>query len=282
MLLSAGRPSDSGSARTRSKVHREPKSLRGVLLLSVCAGMKLSKARLVFGAVILLLGLTAPIAFLPPGNSLPDPVRVLPESYQISSPIPLFARWVPATPGWAWLWHLKESVCGKIKPVSIDTDIVAVSQMTIPFGVPTFDGQGSLKATRLRVWLADIAQLKSFRRQMERGAGVTFVNSPRIITGDGIGASLFVGETIILNGATNETGVRVSYFTRVRKDLLDLTATIGVMQPMTNEALAISLRTNLDVKARFQIPKGKGIFLLQFFQDQPDQGAMAVIISPKP
>jgi hypothetical protein len=173
-------------------------------------------------------------------------------------------------------------VCGKIKPVNIDTDILTLSKRFTPtFGTPTFNGAGSLDATRLRVWLLDGTDLKSLRQQLKTAPGVVFVNSPRMITGDGIGASMFVGETIVLNGATNETGVRVSYLTRVRHDLIDLTAAVAVVESVTNEPLALTLQTNLNVKARFQIPKGKGVFLLQSVPNWTNQGAMAVIVSAK-
>jgi hypothetical protein len=244
--------------------------------------MKVQKARLVSYGLILLLVLTGLVAFFRPGDSPLVPVVVFSEAYQVPSPISLFARWIPTTPGWAWVWHLKEAVCGKIKPVNIDTDILTLSNTFAPtFGTPTFDGAGSLDATRLRVWLLDATDLKSFRQQLKSSSDVVFVNSPRMITGDGIGASMFVGETIVLNGATNETGVRVTFLTRVRHDLIDLTAAIGFVESVTNETLAVALQTNLNVKARFQIPRGKGVFLLQSFPLQANQSAMGVIISGK-
>jgi hypothetical protein len=244
--------------------------------------MKVQKARLASYGLILLLALTGLVAFIRPGGSPLAPVIVFSEPYLVPSPISLFARWIPTTAGWAWLWRLKEAVCGKIKPVSIDTDILTLSKTFTPtFGTPTFDGVGSVDATRLRVWLLDAAELKSFRQQLKTVTGVVLVNSPRMITGDGIGASMFVGETIVLNGATNETGVRVAYLTRVRHDLIDLTAAIAFVESVTNEPLAVALQTNLNVKARFQIPKGKGVFLLQSFPSQTNQSAMGVIVSAK-
>jgi hypothetical protein len=244
--------------------------------------MKVQKARWVPYGLILVFVLTGLVGFFRPGDSPLAPVVVFSEPYEVPSPISLFARWIPTTPGWAWFWHLKEAVCGKIKPVNLDTDILTVSKTFTPtFGSPTFDGAGSLDATRLRVWLLDAADLKSFRQQLKGASGVVLVNSPRMTTGDGIGASMFVGETIVLNGATNETGVRVTYLSRVRQNLIDLTASIEVVEPVTNEPLAVALQTNLNVKARFQIPKGKGVFLLQSFPNQTNQSAMGVIVSAK-
>ena len=244
--------------------------------------MKVQKARWVSYGSILVLVLTGLVGFFRPGDSPLAPVVVFAESYQVPSPISLFARWIPTTPGWAWFWHLKEAVCGKIKPVNIETDILAVSNTFAPtFGPPTFDGAGSLDAARLRVWLLDAADLKSFRQQLKGASGVVLVNSPRMTTGDGIGASVFVGQTIVLDGATNETGVRVSYLTRVRHDLIDLTAAIVVVESVTNEPLAVAIQTNLNVRARFQIPKGKGVFLLQSFPKPTNQSGMGVIVSAK-
>jgi hypothetical protein len=204
---------------------------------------------------------------------------VFSDSYQLPSPPFSLFRWVPTTPAWYWLWHLREAVCGKIKPVQVDADIIALSQTLTPaLGAPTFDGPGSLQASRLRTWLLETADLKSLRQQFKSAPGTTFLNSPRITSGDGITASLFTGQATVINGVTNETGVWVTCVTRVRKDVIDLTALMQFVEPLTNRTSLAAVRTNLNVKARFQIPKNKGLFLLESSEDETNRPPIGVII----
>ena len=171
---------------------------------------------------------------------------------------------------------------GKIKPIEIDTDIVELSQITTPvIGAPTFESASSQRAT-LRVWRLQTADLNSLRQLLRTTSGVTVLNSPRIITGDGIGAGLYAGQTMVHGGVTNETGVWVNYFTRVHREALDLTASITLVEPLTNDVLVTAVQTNLNLRARFQIPIGKGIFLLQTFPHQANRNAVGVAIWTKP
>ena len=213
----------------------------------------------------------------------PPPVIVFEKSYTFpQQPISLFARWVPITPGWAWLWHLKEKVCGKIKAIEVRTDIITVAQSsTLSLTASSLSDSELTGAGSVRVWLLDTRDLDSLRPQIRNTPGYDFIISPRISTGDGAGASLFSGNTIVLSGFTNEVGVRVTYVPRIRHETTDLLASLAYVDTVTNETGEVAFQTNLDVKARFQIPKDKGVLLLQSVPGKTKGSATAVIISAK-
>src|SRR5262245_23144119 len=63
-------------------------------------------------------------------RTLPS-VQILPDSGKLPPPhVSMFARWIPATRSWAWLWRLKESILGRPRPVELDTDIIALSDVS--------------------------------------------------------------------------------------------------------------------------------------------------------
>ena len=236
-------------------------------------------------ALVVLLGILGSVAIVLRPSTSPalQPVLVFPDSYVFPSPpISLFARLVPPTPAWAWLWHLKETLFGKIKPLNINTDLIGLSpSVTLDLGRPEFEGSGSLDASGLRVWFLSTSDLEVLRQQLKANPGATLFNSPRVTTGDSIGASLYVGSTVVLNGITNDTGIRVSYLPKVHPNVIDLSASFVLSDAVTNQAGQAILQTNLDVRGRFQIPKGKGMFLLQSFPRQTNQNPTAVILSTK-
>lgn len=221
------------------------------------------------------------LAFRPTRTVLP-PVSVFPSSYRFPSPpVSLFARWVPPTPAWAWLWHLKEAIVGKIKPVEIRSDLIDFLTAPPPaLGTAAFDGPGSL-ASRVQVWVVETAALQALREQLKTNTAMAFLNSPRITTGDGITASLFAGQTTVLNGVTNETGLRVTYGTRTRPESIELTAALSLVEAFTNQLQMNVFRTNLDLKARFQIPNGQGIFVVQSFPEQTNRRPVGMLLSIK-
>jgi len=82
---------------------------------------------------------------------------------------------------------------------------------------------------------------------------------------------MFVGESIVLNGSTNDVGLKAAFFPRVRKESTDLFAVISFSELVTNQpdvpygfkaGSVVSIRTNLDFAARLQVPKGSGFLLL--------------------
>ena len=247
---------------------------RRVILLTSC------------GVVCLVLAIA--ITIRPHQPPLP-PIVVLPPSYAAPPQhIPIFARLVPPTKTWAWLWHLKGALFGKVRPVEIRTDIVTVLDLE-PLGLANPDVQSPMApgSPGLKVWMLEKDKLTALRHKLQQTNVAELVNSPRVTTGDAMDASIFVGTTLVLGSATNELGVRISFRPRIHEDVTDLTTFVTYLTARTNqtgtvaESGAISIQTNLDVKARFQIPNGKGVFLLQSSRDSNSPSPIGVVISAK-
>jgi hypothetical protein len=194
-----------------------------------------------------------------------------------SGPLPLRDRLIQAIPGhpaWRWFYHLEDTVFGRRKPVLLDVELIAAPHLS-PTGLaaclPRTTPQWA-DPTGLRIWFIKDHELKIVLQNLLALPGARVLNHPRISTGDGIGASLFTGEAVVLNGLTNDIGLRFACFPRVRSRSTDLSATISFTEALTNQPLrgtrgpaetVLSIRTNLDTGARLQIPHGSGVLLLQ-------------------
>jgi len=138
------------------------------------------------------------------------------------------------------------------------------------------------------VWLLSAARVATLRDSLKR-TRADFVNGPKLSTADGVEASMFVGENLYFNGRMNETGLRMGLFPRVHGDVTDLISVISFSELVTNqnagatagEAIStLSVRTNLDIATRVQIPKGSGVFLLNQYAPDGDVKRFGVLIEP--
>jgi hypothetical protein len=218
------------------------------------------------------------------------PVMFLPKPYQMPGPgVFMLERWLPATPSWAWLWHLKDAVFGRRSPVDLQVSIIklAVSSEALVSRL-YLQYPADAVTNGERVWLIPNEQLDELQRELKKDPANQFVNAARISTGDQIAASLFSGEAVVVNGFTNSVGLTVEMFPRVHHDSTDLTARMLFSEIVTNSSPidpsatsppAITIRTNLDVGARFQIPETYGVFLLDVGHNGGNR--TAVILSAK-
>ncbi|HWH71942.1 MAG TPA: hypothetical protein VNT26_21445 [Candidatus Sulfotelmatobacter sp.] len=221
----------------------------------------LSLACLAIGALVLLR------------VSRPAPFLVLHQPVQMPTPFrDQVARWIPGSPGWAWAWRVEQAVFGRRKLVNLYAEVLAVTDSSPP-GLsnllpepPSFSGSNGL-----RVWLLGSERFKALRDQLHQAPGTTLLFRPRISTADGIESRLVQGNSIALNGTTNQVGLAFGCFARVRSDATDLTTCLTLSEIITNQAVAlgdsssptlISIQTNLDTALRLHIPKGSGCFLL--------------------
>lgn len=220
------------------------------------------------------------------------PVIFLSKPYRMSAPS-IFAlqRWLPITPSWSWLWRLKDSVFGRPKPVDLEVSIFELADS--PQSVRSrfsLAHPADAQTNGLQAWLVPDAELGQLRHQLREDKSNHFVNAARISTATGICAALFTGQTILLNGLTNNVGLGVEMLPRVRRDVIDLTASILFSQPVTNSlqqdetassTAGISIRTNLDVGARFQIRDPGGLFLVNSSPDGAKAKCTAVLVSAR-
>jgi hypothetical protein len=214
------------------------------------------------------------VAFVFSRQPKPPPFLVLHQPF--SRPLPLrdrLVQWIPAASSWSWVPHLEDVLLGRRKPINVYADIIALPNSaggTLPSSLAL--GKPSFSATNgLQVWLLGDREVRSLRDCLKRTRGSDSLNHPRISTADGVEASIFVGESILLNGLTNEVGLKAAFFARVRSDSTDLFAVISFSELVTNQTRVpnaltatsvVSVQTNMDIAARLQVPKGKGILLL--------------------
>ncbi|HEV2208467.1 MAG TPA: hypothetical protein VG167_06795 [Verrucomicrobiae bacterium] len=234
-------------------------------------------------AISLLGGGVAAGFFLVLRHAPPPPCLILHQP--ASGPLPFRDRLIQAIPGhpaWAWLYHLEDTVFGRRKSLLLDAELIATpnaSRTGLAACLPRTNPQWA-DPTGLRIWLLENHELKMLQQNLLAVPGARLLSHPRISTGDGIGASLFTGEPIVLDGHTNDIGLRFDCFPRVRSRSTDLSATIRFTEVLTNQLFranskqletVLSIRTNLDTGARLQIPHGSGVVFLQ--QSTPGSNA---------
>jgi hypothetical protein len=192
---------------------------------------------------------------------------------------------------WPAVWRVEDALFGKRKPVNFFASVVSLPDpgitdlgSTLALGNPTV-----ADSTGLQVWLLGTAEIQSVRQRFKQTSGVDFLNNPRISTADGVGASLFTGESIVLKGITNDIGLKVDCFPRVRSHSTDLFAVITLSEVSTNQTVvaaglsttnSVSIRTNLDIAVRLQVPKGSGALLIKTSRDTSTRRTFAVILDP--
>ena len=220
--------------------------------------------------------------------STPAPFLVLQPPF--SRPLLLRDRIGSLLP-WSAIWRVEDALFGKRKPVNLFASVVSLSEpgntdlgSSLALGNPTF-----ADPTGLQVWILGIADIQSVRQRLKQTPGVDFLNNPRINTADGVGASLFTGESIVLKGTTNDIGLKVDCFPRVRNNSTDLFAMITLSEVLTNQSVVVAasssmnsvwIRTNLDIAVRLQVPKGSGALLLKASRGTSTRRAFGVILDP--
>jgi len=211
----------------------------------------------------------------------------------VEMPVPLrnrVGRWIPATQGWAWAWRVEGGVFGRRKPVNIQAEVVSLADGSrAALSSLTLGPAGFSDTNGLEVWLLGGEQLKSLREHLKQTHGTELLFRPRISTADGIEGRMFQGEMISSGGSTNQVGIALGCYARVRPGTTDLIACITLSEPVTNEAVApkgspalpsILIQTNLDAAVRVQIPKGSGLFLLDGSTRESRRKPIGVIIDP--
>jgi hypothetical protein len=180
--------------------------------------------------------------------------------------------WLPLTPRWAWSHTVIDRLFGKRKPVNVNAETfvfdASFSTETKELGRPSF----STDDGRLSVWFLTTGEIIALRKRLEAAPAGHESYRCRIATADGIAASLFMGESVVLNGQTNPVGVAQSFLPLVNPTGTDLFTSACISAVLTNDSPAgqrIVIQTNTEFAARIQVPAQRGIFFLQ--RDPPAQ-----------
>jgi hypothetical protein len=114
-----------------------------------------------------------------------------------------------------------------------------------------------------RIWLLDTNQLVYVHKSLESNA--IAIASPSVWTYDGHPAKIVVGEILFIGGARQQTGIEFDVSARACRANADVTAFLTLTAAFTNASVltnAISIRTNIAVGARVQIPPDRRLFLI--------------------
>ena len=179
-------------------------------------------------------------------------------------------RWLPMR--FAWVGRIDQAVFGKRKSISLafdfydldsSTSIVAVGR---DLGRPTFS-----ETNGLSVWLLSPAELQAVRERLTLSPA-TSVFHPRVSTGDGIRCSLRQSQTVTIGHTPLQAGLTLDCETRIHDRSTDLLVALQLSEPAyapaatgTSDRASTpnSIRTNLDLALRLQVPKGNGVFLVR-------------------
>jgi hypothetical protein len=199
-------------------------------------------------------------------------------------------RWLPATATWSWVVRLDQAVFGRRKPVNLSADILTLTDSSraaidvLVLGPPNFSDPDGL-----RVWLLGADELGILRVRLGKAEGTEMLFHPRVGTTEETACRLFQGRLVPAQGLTNNVGLELGCFTRLHPESTDLFATIKFSELVTNAAGGggrffpaggLAVRTNLDAALRVQIPRGKGMFLLDESPAGSDRRHLGFILDP--
>jgi hypothetical protein len=244
-------------------------------------------------AIACLLALVGTILFLVqrPAQSPPTAALVvLPLPYKMpAQKVSLFERWVPNRPSWSWLWHLKDTVVGRRKVCDFGATVVdfgASAEAFLadhPLPAPAFTGTNGL-----RIWLLSEQQMSALGRDLRQKPGPEVLFLPRIVTADGMQASLFTGGTYPIAGSPTPVGLKMELLSHARPTGTDVTTIVSMEEVLTNrnnmaagslDPSAFNIQTNFEAAARLQLAKGSGAFLLGGPPPSSNQKRIGILLS---
>jgi hypothetical protein len=175
-----------------------------------------------------------------------------------------------------WVARAERAFFGERKPVKISTDIVRLRasaftnfEAALNSSTPTFNQTNALK-----VWFLSENQLKEFGPRILQTPGTAMLTNPQLLMADGMGGSIFTGQSVPINGKLTEVGFSMRCATIVHKDSTEMLTEI-----VQSELSGATVKTNLEINAHLNVPKGKGILLVKGPGDKGTNG-WAFIIHP--
>ena len=178
-------------------------------------------------------------------------------------------RWIPPT--WGWFWRLKEAVLGRSKMITLNTTVISM------FSTPGLAEPQFADTNQFQAWILANSELDALRRRLEQTPGNKLLSRPRAALGDRVQATLNAGD------------FRAEFLPRIHSKVTDLCVGISQTRPaggwppfvigQLTRSNVLSMETNFAIAARFQIPNGKGVFMLATPHDLSDGNQIGVIIS---
>jgi hypothetical protein len=133
-------------------------------------------------------------------------------------------------------------------------------------------------ANNVQIWLLDQQELDAVSRWLVQSPDFEMVSEPGIQSASGTRGTMTAGNNVTIDGQSRFVGLELTSLPRARNGRVDLVSGITYTEPVTNEAQVVSIRTNIAVRARIQLPKPGGALLIS--RDTLG-GATAVILTGK-
>ena len=215
-------------------------------------------------------------------------LALLDQNYKIPPPkVSLFYRTVPHTPPWSWLWRLKEAITGRRQVIHLGADVIDLSNWNeswvtnLSLPKPAFTGSNGF-----RMWILRDIKPAALQNQLKQSDHAEAISMAGITTADGGSARMASGNPAWINQVRTDVGFSLEVLPRIGRDFTDLTLLVQWSELVTNQPGAspsqtgsISVRTNLAVAARIQIPNNSGIFLLDQRPPDPADKRLGIILS---
>jgi len=239
---------------------------------------------LLAAATLLLLAAVALYEFQNSRKRLPA-VVLLPFTTEIFKPKSRLSQAV--APWWSWL---KFRLFGPSKVITLASSIVEFENESVLTNLGLGANDFS-NAEGVRVWIISEDKLEALRRGIRALAGAKIIAQPRVVTGDRVESQMFVGTSILLNGTNQSVGLLWKCLPHLRRGSIDLTSVLADTEAIPTrvepsggapgkEIISNRIQTNCAIAARFQIPTGRGVFLIQQSKDVPTRRVRGVMLLP--
>jgi hypothetical protein len=250
------------------RIFVKPQSKRRWLLLA-----------LLFTACLAIVGFKLTPRQAPPTQ---EPVIFFKTPYKISTPrVGLLDRVMPVGPAWRWLWNLRYAIFGKTRTVDLSIMIIDVTGLDASTVTPTTQPDLTNR-DGLQVWRTREADPDRVR-QLLKHAPEHIRFSPRIQTGNQVQTSIHTGTSVLINGIRRQqSGLKADFLPIIRKNTLDLIATIQCSEPVTNLDGTFIIRTNVDLAGRFLLSQdAPGVLILATAPRSTEDKRLAIIVNSK-
>jgi hypothetical protein len=168
---------------------------------------------------------------------------------------------------WRWVQALENLILGPPKTISFAVFQLG-KQNAMPFDDIVDTASAEDVTNGLQVWFLPAVSLNALRTRIEADAR-NKLYQPIITTPAGSRAAMgLMEQAVITNGVTSVPGLEVVFLPLRSRRTTDFFASVVAFTTVTDDSKQGGgrigyTRTNVDIAVRLQIPKGKGVLLLQ-------------------
>jgi hypothetical protein len=210
--------------------------------------------------LLCILFLCAAVAFLQfkpnPGPGEPvilleGPFKILPSARDRFS--------MTLGPRRKWVARAEQAIFGERRSVRISAEIMELSgpaltnlETSLRLPAPTYATNG------VKIWFLGAASLMEIGRRDSPARGIEILTTPRIVTAEGMASSVFMGQSMPTKTGMTPVGIGMMCSASVRDGYTTL-----LTELFQSEFIDGIVRTNFTIHARLNVPKGKGVFVMQ-------------------